>query len=141
MGGTSEISPEDYYDIKLIYNFLRIRVRFSQLTVHEDPRWIIHGTKASFKKYMIDQQERDLKEGIFPYDKDFGKDTESGIGTLYHLNGDSENIATVYGGYHLFYDQLFECIINKQDPPVCYEEALTVLKILEAIALKKEWHK
>ncbi len=141
LAGTSEISPEDYYDIRLIYNFLRIRVRFSQLIIHEDPRWIVHGSKASFKKYMIDQQERDLKKGIFPYDKDFGKDTEYGIGTLYHLNRDSKKIATVYGGYQMFYDQIFECIVNKQDPPVRYEEAHTVLKILETIALKKEWHK
>ncbi|MGL4677301.1 MAG: Gfo/Idh/MocA family oxidoreductase [Brevinema sp.] len=128
--------PEDFYDIKLIYPTLRVRVRHSRLVVQAPPRWIVHGTEGSFEKYMIDQQERDLKKGIFPNNSNFGKDLPEGIGTIYFRNGSKKSVETVYGGYNQFYDSLYSYLTNTGTSPVSYDEVKTVLTILYHIVQK-----
>ncbi|MGL5955540.1 MAG: Gfo/Idh/MocA family oxidoreductase [Brevinema sp.] len=128
--------PEDFYDIKLIYDKIRIRIRHSQSVVHPSPRWIVHGTEGSFEKYMIDQQERDLKKGIFPNDPNFGKDLPEGIGTVYFPDGSHQAIDTVYKGYNQFYDDLYNYLNDKGSAPVSYHEIKTVLTILYHIVQK-----
>ncbi|MBD1573621.1 Gfo/Idh/MocA family oxidoreductase [Vibrio sp. S17_S38] len=124
--------PEDYYDIKLIYGNLRIRVRFSQLIIKEPPRWIVNATNATIEKYQIDQQERDLKQGIFLDHLDFGKDTPQGICTVYFQDR-QEKIEANYQHYTQFYKDFKASIENNTMPPVSEKEALIVMNIMEGI--------
>lgn len=78
---------EDYYNITLVYGNMRVRVRYSQLVVKEPPRWIINGLNATALKYQIDNQERDLKQGIFPTDENFAKDPQEAICKVYYSDG------------------------------------------------------
>lgn len=133
--------PEDYYDIKLIYGNLRIRVRFSQLIVKQPPRWIVNATNATAEKYYIDQQERDLKLGIFPSTADFGKEFDDGIATIYYLDGNEKKIEPDYSGYQQFYNVLYQKLQDHSVKLVEEHEALIVLNILETIVNKEQYKK
>ncbi|MGO1191320.1 Gfo/Idh/MocA family oxidoreductase [Vibrio casei] len=128
--------PEDYYDIKLIYGNLRVRVRHSQLVVKEPPRWIINATEATVEKYFIDQQERDLKQGIFLDTPSFGQDSPEGICTLY-FKDHQEVIAANYHHYTQFYKNVKLWIEGNAEAPVSKPEALVVMHILETIVNKQ----
>ncbi|MGB2078197.1 MAG: Gfo/Idh/MocA family oxidoreductase [Vibrio sp.] len=128
--------PEDHYDIKLIYGKLRVRVRFSQLVVKAPPRWIINSTQATFEKYDIDQQERDLKQGIFLDSPTFGHDLESGRGMLY-FQDKSEQIPAIYQHYTGFYQAVYQAIKHDKPMPVSQQQALTVMKLMENIVTTK----
>lgn len=119
---------------------MRVRIRYSQVVVNEPPRWIINGTNATVEKYGIDQQERDLKLGWFPVNKDFGQDHDQHKCTIYYLDGTTENFKLEE---KLYYNQFFlafkNCIEANTEPPVTKAEALTVINILETIVNKAQY--
>lgn len=135
----SDTVPEDYYDIKLIYGNLRIRVRHSQLIVKHPPRWIINATESTVEKYEIDQQERDLKQGIFFDSPTFGHDTAEGLCKIYYKDR-VEEVPAEYLHYTQFYNDFKDWVEGKRpNPPVEKSEALAVIHILETIANKAEY--
>ncbi len=54
---------EDAFDITLEYQRLRAHCRSSMLACDAAPRFLLHGTKGSFKKYGLDPQEPALVGG------------------------------------------------------------------------------
>jgi predicted dehydrogenase len=54
---------EDAFDITLEYPRLRAHCRSSMLAADAAPRFLLHGTKGSFKKYGLDPQEPALVGG------------------------------------------------------------------------------
>lgn len=132
--------PEDHYDIKLVYGNLRVRIRFSQLIVKEPPRWIINATNATVEKYQIDQQERDLKQGIFLDTPSFGQDTAQGTCTIY-FNDHHELIAPIHQHYTQFYLDTYQAIRDNTEMPVTEQQALIVLNIMESIVGHRKYQK
>jgi predicted dehydrogenase len=51
---------------QLFYGDLKAIVKTSHLVKIDYPKFIVHGTKGSFIKYGIDQQETSLKANIMP---------------------------------------------------------------------------
>jgi predicted dehydrogenase len=99
---------------------------------------MIHGENGSFFKFGIDPQEELLKAGNLPVGKEWGIELPQFWGTLYFTeNGNSteEKIETVAGNYHGFYNNVFEAIRNGAELLVNPEEAIEVLKILEACVI------
>lgn len=140
LNGSGDI--DDYYDIKLIYGNMRVRVRFSQLIVKNPPRWIINGTNATVEKYDVDQQERDLKKGIYPTKDGFGKDQESSIMHVYYKDGSTEAIVQDEKIlYTQFYRDLISSIENDSELPVKRKQALCVIDLLETIVDGREYVK
>ncbi|WP_105903742.1 Gfo/Idh/MocA family oxidoreductase [Vibrio gangliei] len=132
--------PEDHYDIKLVYGNLRIRVRFSQLIVKEPPRWIVNATNATVEKYQIDQQERDLKQGIFLDNPNFGQDTAQGTCTIY-FHDHHELIAPIHQHYTQFYLDTYQAIREGTEMPVTEQQALIVMNIMETIVSGRLYQK
>jgi len=99
---------------------------------------VLHGVNGSFIKYGLDPQEEALKSGGVPSDVNWGEDPESLWGILnsdvggFHFRGKVETIA---GNYGLFYDNLYNVLRNNSELFVKAEEALNVIRIIEA-ALK-----
>lgn len=129
-------SVDDYFEVDLFYgNKLKVKVKASPLVASSYPQVIVHGTKGSFIKYGIDQQENDLKASIMPWEEDFGKDSPSQYGTLHYLNNNGDwitkQIKTPFGDYGRVYDVAYETIINNKNKLVTDEEILINIKILE----------
>lgn len=125
----------DYYDIRLEYKGFSAVVKCSYLVKNPGPRYSIYGEFGTFHKWGIDPQEELLKAGNLPIGNDWGKEPESEWGTIvYQENGIdfNEKIETLPGNYNLFYNNVFDAIRNGAELLVRPDDAVEVLKILEA---------
>lgn len=133
---------EDYYNIIMKYGNMRVLVKFNQVVVLSPPRWTVHGLNGTVVKHQIDNQERDLKQGIFTDNPNFGKDPEQAICHVHRLDGTSEQVISDEKVlYNAFYNKLVNGINGSDDLPVSREEALTNLYILEAMVNNKRYDK
>jgi predicted dehydrogenase len=104
----------------------------------EQLRFWVRGTQGSYKKYHLDVQEDQLKNGMKPGDEGFGVENEERAGTLTVLEGErpvrrvQTNVPPeTYGA---LYKRLAEAI-EKDDPelvPVKASEVRDVLMVIEA---------
>lgn len=135
-------SPVDnYFEIQLFYQELKVILKSSQLSAMSYPRYRLMGEQGTYIKYGVDQQENDLKLQISPGTKGFGEDTPSQYGKVTYRNtsGDwiQKDIPTVTGDYGRFYDQLLLSIEGDKKKFISDEEIITSIEVLEK-AYQKE---
>ena len=108
-------------------------VKTSHLVKIDYPKFIVHGTKGSFVKYGIDQQETSLKANIMPGEPGFAADDS--IGMLEYVNDDGitvkEEVKPEVGDYGRVYDALYQTLTAGTPNYVKESEVLTNLEILE----------
>ncbi len=125
----------DYYDIRLHYRNLFVILKCSYLVREPGPRYSLHGTLGSFYKWGIDPQEEMLKKGHLPNESGWGTEPFSDWGKInteyagLHLEGRVETLA---GNYNLFYQNIYDVLVNGAALMVKPEESLDGLRILEA---------
>ncbi len=125
----------DYYDIHLYYNRFKAILKSSYLVREPGPRYLIHGILGTFVKHGIDPQEELLKSGEIPVGEDWGMEDEHFWGILNsEIQGEPvrKRIETIPGNYQAFYDNLYYAIREEQELAVKPEEALDVVRIIEA---------
>ncbi|MNL38670.1 putative oxidoreductase YhhX [compost metagenome] len=97
------------------------------------PKFIVHGTRGSFIKYGIDQQETSLKANIMPGEPGFAADES--VGQLEYVNREGvtvkEQLIPETGDYGRVYDALFATLTEGAPNYVKESEVLTNLEILE----------
>jgi scyllo-inositol 2-dehydrogenase (NADP+) len=126
---------DDYFDILFYYKKLRVHLKASYSVREALPGYIFHGLKGSFIKPKTDVQEDMLKAGNVPGKSDWGKEPDSEKGLLHtEIDGKivREYITSEQGNYGEYYDGVYEAIRNNQALPVTPEDALNVIKIIEA---------
>lgn len=129
----------DYFDLDLFYNNLKVSVKSSYFRIKRRPSFIVYGKNGMFIKETPDRQEEHLKLFYMPENNDFGKDELQHYGTLTYMeNGitKEEKVLTVTGDYGRVYDALYETIINGKEAVVKNEETIGVMEILEIGAAK-----
>jgi len=128
-------SVVDFYDIRLIYPDINVIVKSSYLVREAGPLYTVHGTKGSFLKYGIDPQEAALKLRQVPGTPGWGTDPENLWGKLnteingLHVEG---KIETIPGNYLGFYENIYEAIRNGKSLAVTAEQAIQVIRLIEA---------
>jgi len=125
---------DDYFEVNLYYNRLKVTLKASVLVKEQGPRYILHGTKGSFIKYGIDPQEELLKQGLMPDSMDWGKEDPDYWGILNaELHGQQfyGTIETEPGNYAGFYDNVHEVLTKGSGQAVLPEEARNVIRIIE----------
>ncbi|MEP7229717.1 MAG: Gfo/Idh/MocA family oxidoreductase [Ginsengibacter sp.] len=126
---------DDYFNILLYYNTFRVHLRSSYAVREALPGYIFHGLKGSFIKPKTDVQEEMLLAGNIPGSDGWGMEPDSQKGLL-HTEKDGEVIKEYVpserGNYNEYYDGIYEAIRNDAPLPVTAEEALNVIKIIEA---------
>ena len=134
----SKSSIDDTFDLWLHYPHIRVSLAASYLVREPGPLYALHGTEGSFLKWGIDPQEEELKKGIAPGSKGWGKEPESEFGLLHTtLNGKDikERIATTPGDYTAFYSNIYRAIRHGEKLAVDPGESAMVTKIIEAAFL------
>ena len=136
----------DYFDLDLYYEKgtdkyqimpggLKVSVKSSYFRAKERPSFVVYGRRGMFVKAQKDRQEADLKKFYLPDHADFGLDTPADYGTLtwYDENGhyQESRVETVPGDYGIYYDYLYETILNGAAPLVSEEQTMTQMRILE----------
>lgn len=129
----NKANPDDTFEAQLFYGDMKAIVKTSHLVKIDYPKFLVHGTKGSFIKYGIDQQETSLKAYIMPGEQGFAAD--SSVGVLEYVNDAGETVREELkpeaGDYGRVYDALYETILNGKPNYVREIEALTNLEILE----------
>ena len=103
------------------------------------PRYLVHGTLGSFEKYGLDVQEDQLKAGGRPGMPDWGHDPQAG--RLYSWQGDTAHSEELYmpaGDYPAYYAAVRDAIEGVAPNPVTPEQAINVMRIIEAGTLAAE---
>lgn len=125
----------DYFDLDLFYNNLKVSIKSSYFRIKPRPSFVLYGTKGMFIKESKDRQEEHLKKFYMPHNFDFGRDLKEHYGTLTYVNSKGETIEgkvpSEVGDYGRVYDDIYNTIVNKKDKIIKDEETLLLMKILE----------
>ena len=130
---------DDIFQVRLRYGDalrgLRVDLGASMLGAIPRPRLTLQGTRGSYAKQGLDPQEAQLKAGALP-DGDaaaWGADSEAGI-ALIEAEGALERIEvpTENGAYPEYYRQVRDAILGHGPNPVPAEQAIRVMRLLEA---------
>jgi scyllo-inositol 2-dehydrogenase (NADP+) len=126
---------DDYFELLFYYEKMRVRIKSSYTVREALPGYIFHGLKGSFIKPKTNVQEEMLQAGNIPGGSDWGTEPQSERGLLHtEKNGEviREYIQSEHGNYNEYYDGIHESIRNDKPLPVKAEDALNVIKIIEA---------
>ncbi|HEU4634994.1 MAG TPA: Gfo/Idh/MocA family oxidoreductase, partial [Edaphobacter sp.] len=137
---TTEI--EDAFDITLHYPRLQAICRATMLAAEPSPRFLIHGTHGSFRKYGLDPQEPALVGGakVPPMGdaREWLGEPESAWGTLVVAPDPSEpgdlkrtTIKTEPGDYRGYYANVRDAILGSGKLAVTPEDGYRVIRLLE----------
>ncbi|MCT1901644.1 oxidoreductase [Oceanobacillus sojae] len=125
----------DYFDLDLYYDRLKVSVKSSYFRVKERPSFVVHGKKGCFIKETKDRQEEHLKLFYMPDNKDFGIDTINHYGVLTYVDEEGifheEKVPSVNGDYGRVYDDLYEAVINGKDKTITDEQTVLQMEMLE----------
>ena len=132
---------EDAFDITLEYPRLRAHCRSSMLACDAAPRFLLHGTRGSFKKYGLDPQEPTLVGGAKVPRMGEGEwlaEPESAWGTLTVApepadpgNLTRTKVKTELGDYRLYYANVRDAINGTAKLAVTPEDGYRVVRLLE----------
>jgi len=132
---------EDAFDITLHYPRLLAHCRATMLACDNGPRFLLHGTVGSFKKYGLDPQEPALVGGAKVPRMGEGEwlgEPESEWGTLTVAPNPADpgtltrtKIKTEFGDYRLYYANVRDAINKTAELVVKPEDAYRVIRLLE----------
>lgn len=103
----------------------------------EQLRFWVRGEKGSFKKFHLDCQEDQLKEGLRPGVQGYGAEPETSYGVLTTVTESGQMIQTVaptpYGDYSIYYEMLAEALRtgDRSRLPTDPAVAADVIKLVE----------
>ncbi len=122
---------EDAFDIRLSYPRLEVVLGTTLSTYSPAPRFTLHGTGGSFRKWGIDPQEGDARNGMTYADPAWGREPEEDWGSL-HLVGESpRRIPTEIGDYRGYYAHIRDAVNGLVPLTVTGEDAWKVARVIE----------
>lgn len=99
----------------------------SSLSAISKPRFLVHGSRATFVKTGVDPQEKAMIAG----DIDAARENPANFGRLH--NGQEESlIPTLPGRWRNFYENIGEVLQGRAEPEVKFEEVRRVLQVFDA---------
>ncbi|MDG4657129.1 oxidoreductase [Ectobacillus antri] len=122
---------DDYFHIVMGYGKRRVILHVGSIVPGQGPKFLVHGTKASYIKYGLDGQEDALKAGKNPLEQGWGADRPEWYGKL--LTEETEEIIeTVPGSYSSYYQGVYEHIRGGAQNPVPGEDGLRTIQVIRA---------
>lgn len=127
----------DNFQVILYYeNGLRAILSAGELVAKQGPLFAVSGTKGTYVKYGLDPQEELLKAGARPVSTpNWGVEDPRYYGVLAYDDGKTiaeRTVPTVNSSYGAYYENLYLAITQAQPLLVPPQEAVDVLRILEA---------
>ncbi|GAC1361194.1 MAG: oxidoreductase [Acidobacteriaceae bacterium] len=133
---------EDAFDITLEYERLMVYCRSTMLAAEASPRFLVHGTRGSFRKWGLDPQEPALVGGAKVPRMDapgtWLEEAESAWGETAIAPDPARperlvrtKVRTEPGDYRGFYASVRDAVWGKAELPVTAETGFQVVKLLE----------
>lgn len=132
---------DDYFDIVLYYDQLKVRLKAGNLVRELQPRFILHGTKGSFVKYGLDVQRLTPINAENLASPHWGKEPQEQWGILNtHLDGlhVQGRIETIAGSYQSYYEDIYEAILQHREPAVNAQAGLDSIELIEMAILSSQ---
>jgi predicted dehydrogenase len=140
---------DDAFDIVLHYPRLLVSCQSSLVACDASPRFLLHGTEGSFKKYGLDPQEANLVAGgrvpLLGTDHDWLTEEEAHWGTLTTAPDPrdpktllSTKIATLPGDYRKYYVNIRDTILGLTPLAVTPTDGYRLIKLLELAGQSSE---
>lgn len=127
------LNPDDTFEVQLFYGDMKAVVKTSHLVKIACPKFIVHGTRGSFVKYGIDQQETSLKAWVMPGEPGFAADDS--VAQLEYINDVGETVCETWqaepGDYGRVYDALYQTLLYGEANYVSETDVLTNMELLE----------
>ncbi|MGX5818604.1 Gfo/Idh/MocA family oxidoreductase [Chitinophaga lutea] len=126
---------DDYFELLLYYDQLRVRLKSSYLVRETLPAYLLHGRRGSFIKSKSDIQEALLMKGVLPDTPDWGAEAPHEWGLLHtEINGKvvKEYLPGGNGNYMEYYQGVYDAIREGKPNPVTPEDGLNVIRVIEA---------
>jgi predicted dehydrogenase len=120
----------DWAEALLDYGDRVAVLRASMLVAGGSPRLALHGTRGSWIKNRPDVQEDQLRADITPDAPGFGVDPDPAL--LYGPDGERTELPVPPGDYLRYYESVRDAILGRGPNPVTPEDALDVMKVLDA---------
>ena len=126
---------DDAFDIRLYYPEHTVWLRSTSLSPLPAVRFLVEGTRGSYRKDNLDPQEDALRGGDLFQSKPWGMDPESAWGAITSLDAKSATlrttIPTLPGDYRGFYANVRDTLLGKAEQAVTLVDAWRVLRLLE----------
>ncbi|AXT38713.1 oxidoreductase [Alteromonas sp. BL110] len=126
---------DDTFDVTLHYGDKVIKLGSSAFQAGKTLRYDVQGTKGSFRKFYLDPQESQLREGLSFDDPGWAitSDKEHGVLTVASKSGElvEETIETRKGEYLTFFNRLAHAIEDGQFSPANASTVVPVIKVIE----------
>jgi predicted dehydrogenase len=127
---------DDWFHARLRYDRLHVDLRAGLLAAAAEPRFVVHGTAASFVKHGLDPQEDALKRGVrptWPAAAGWGRDPGPATLVTRDPDGRAQRLeVTLAAGEHMAYYAALAAAVRGQGPnPVPPDEALAVMALIE----------
>lgn len=125
---------DDWFHVVLRYPQMRAVLHAGSLVPGNSLRFAVHGSGGSWFKHGLDPQEAALRRGDAPGDAGWGVDPSRG--RLLRVEGDGDlrddDGPTPAGDYRAYYAGLRDALLGRAPPPVSLDEALAVMRVLQA---------
>ncbi|WP_296224145.1 oxidoreductase [Ralstonia sp. UBA689] len=121
----------DWAHVVLHFGERRAILHASMLVAGGTPRWTVHGTRGSFIKRRMDQQEAQLLAGMAPGAPGWGADDDAGV-LIDGATSAATDIATPAGDQRAYYAAVRDAIHGARANPVPPAQAVAVMAVLEA---------
>jgi scyllo-inositol 2-dehydrogenase (NADP+) len=122
---------DDYFDIQLDFGSINARATASVLSASPTPRFLVQGKKGSYLKFGLDVQEAMFKAGQTPEGEEWGVEPKEKWGKIFYHESE-ESYPTENGDYRIFYKNIANNILGKENLLVTIPQTISVLKIIEA---------
>lgn len=125
---------DDAFTITLEYPRLHVTLGATMLACAPGPRYVAHGTHASYVKYGVDPQEPALKGGAKLGGPHWGEEPESAWGTLTEMADGAaavRKVPTLAGDYRGYYENVRDAIHGHAPLAVPGEHGWRVIRLLE----------
>lgn len=125
---------DDYFDIRLLYNGLSVRLSAGMLVREMGPRYLIHGHLGSYIKHGDDPQEALLKAGVTPDRADWGREADGLEGLLHSIKNNEvvrERITGLAGNFGEFYSRLYSSLADGEPPSEKPEHGYNTVRLIE----------
>ncbi len=124
---------EDAFDIALSYDGLIAWCRATMLACSPAPRFALHGTAGTFRKWGLDPQEPAIVAGAkVPRVGEWLREDEVAWGELFLAGVAGVKVETELGDYRGFYANVRDAILGTAALEVSGQAGVNVAKVLEA---------
>ncbi len=127
----------DFFNFHLLYpDNLQVFLTGNLLVADPQPAFVVHGTKGTFTKKMVDVQERQLIDGMLPNVPGYGVEPEGSEGKLVTVDGKGEKQTSLLtaqkGNYNLLFDAIYDSLRNQAAYPITIDQIKWQIEALQA---------